>query len=51
MQRVIVDTNVPWNSQARCIISGNTRHLGRAELQFPGLRILDPAAFFTEAIR
>ena len=38
-------------AQARCIVSGNTRHLGRAELQFPGLRILDPAAFSTEAIR
>lgn len=35
-------------AQAERIITGNTRHLATAELQFPSLRVMDPATFLSE---
>ena len=36
--------------RADCIISHNHRHLGRAELRFPGIQILSPIQLL-EALR
>ncbi|MFM8769556.1 MAG: putative toxin-antitoxin system toxin component, PIN family [Rubrivivax sp.] len=38
-------------AQAGAIVTGNTRHLRAGELQFPGIKILDPATFMSELNR
>lgn len=38
-------------AQAGGIVTGNTRHLRAGELQFPGIKILDPATFMSESNR
>ncbi|MFM7532690.1 MAG: PIN domain-containing protein [Rubrivivax sp.] len=35
-------------AQAGAIVTGNGRHLRASELQFPGIRILDPSTFVSE---
>lgn len=38
-------------AQAGAIVTGNTRHLRVGELQFPGIKILDPTTFMSEWTR
>ena len=35
-------------AQAGAIVTGNARHLRAGELQFPGIRILEPSTFVSE---